>query len=154
MASNGMKAAGYEYMNLDACWQGKRDAQGRIEGNERFPDMKALADYVHSKGLKFGVYSSPGSITCAGDYLGSLGHEEQDAQTYAGWGVDYLKYDYCSFKGDAPAQTAAYRKMGEALKKTGRPIVFALCQYGIGPRLVVGSIGGRQSVAHNRGLEE
>jgi alpha-galactosidase len=131
MVSNGMKAAGYEYMNIDACWQGKRDAQGRIHGNERFPDMKALADYIHSKGLKFGLYSSPGPTTCAGDWPGSLGHEEQDAQTYADWGVDYLKYDYCSFKGDVAAEIAAYKKMGDALKKTGRPIVFALCQYGM-----------------------
>lgn len=131
IVSSGMKAAGYEYVNLDACWQGTRDAQGRIRGNERFPDMKALADYIHSKGLKFGIYSSPGPTTCAGDWAGSLGHEEQDAQTYAEWGVDYLKYDYCSFKGDDQAQIAAYRKMGDALKKSGRPIVFALCQYGM-----------------------
>jgi alpha-galactosidase len=131
MVSNGMKAAGYEYVNLDACWQGQRDAQGRIQGNERFPDMKALADYIHSKGLKFGIYSSPGPKTCAGDWPGSLGHEEQDAQTYAEWGVDYLKYDHCGLKGDAQAQIAAYRKMGDALRKSGRPIIFALCQYGM-----------------------
>jgi alpha-galactosidase len=92
--------------------------------------MKALSDYVHSKGLKIGIYSSPGPKTCAG-YEGSLGHEEQDAKTYAQWGFDYLKYDYCSFKGDVPAQIAAYRKMHEALVKSGRPIVFSLCQYGM-----------------------
>jgi len=130
MASSGMKAAGYTYINIDDCWQGKRDAQGRIQPNEKFPNMKALADYVHSKGLKLGIYSSPGPKTCAG-YEGSLGHEQQDAQTYAEWGVDYLKYDYCSFRGDLEAQKAAYKKMHNALEKTGRPIVLSLCQYGM-----------------------
>jgi alpha-galactosidase len=130
MVSRGMKAAGYVYVNIDDCWQGKRDEKGFIHPNERFPDMKALADYVHSKGLKLGIYSSPGPKTCA-DYEGSFGHEEQDAQTYAEWGMDYLKYDYCSFKGDVPAQIAAYKKMHDALAKTGRPIVFSLCQYGM-----------------------
>jgi alpha-galactosidase len=126
MASDGMKEAGYRYINVDDCWQGQRDAQGVIHPNERFPDMKALADYIHSKGLKFGIYSSPGPKTCAG-YEGSFGHEEQDAETYAKWGVDYLKYDWCTAKGD---EQAAYTKMHEALLKTGRPIVFSLCQYG------------------------
>jgi alpha-galactosidase len=130
IASSGMKAAGYVYVNIDDCWQGKRDDKGFIKPNERFPDMKALGDYVHSQGLKLGIYSSPGPKTCAG-YEGSFGHEEQDAQTYADWGVDYLKYDYCSFKGDVPAQIAAYKKMHDALAKTGRPIVFSLCQYGM-----------------------
>jgi alpha-galactosidase len=125
-----MKAAGYEYVNIDDCWQGRRDEKGFINPNERFPDMKALADYVHSKGLKLGIYSSPGPLTCA-EYEGSLGHEAADAQTYAQWGIDYLKYDYCSFKGDVPAQIAAYKKMHDALEKTGRPIVFSLCQYGM-----------------------
>ena len=130
IVSNGMKAVGYTYVNIDDCWQGKRDEKGSIYSNEKFPDMKALADYVHGKGLKIGLYSSPGPRTCAG-YEGSLGHEEQDAQTYAHWGFDYLKYDYCSFKGDVPAQIAAYQKMHEALVKAGRPIVFSLCQYGM-----------------------
>jgi alpha-galactosidase len=127
---SGMKAAGYEYINIDDCWQGQRDSQGVIHGNGGFPDMKALADFIHSKGLKFGVYSSPGPKTCAG-YEGSFGHEQQDAETYAAWGVDFLKYDYCSFRGDVPAQIAAYEKMHEELEKTGRPIVFSLCQYGM-----------------------
>ena len=127
MVSSGMRAAGYVYINIDDCWQGERDAQGFIHPNNNFPDMKALAHYVHSKGLKFGIYSSPGPKTCAG-YAGSYGHEEQDAQTYAAWGVDYLKYDWCSAKGD---QIAAYTKMREALRRTGRPIVYSLCQYGI-----------------------
>ena len=82
LVSTGMKAAGYTYISIDDCWQGTRDAQGNIQPNSRFPDMKALADYVHSKGLKFGIYSSPGPKTCAG-YEGSYGHEEQDARTYA-----------------------------------------------------------------------
>ena len=132
MATNGMKDAGYSYINIDDCWQGQRDAAGNIQGNERFPDMKALADYVHSKGLKIGIYSSPGPKTCAG-YEGSYQHEEQDARTYAAWGFDYLKYDWCSAdkvykNSDMPA---VYKKMGDALKATGRPIVFSLCQYGV-----------------------
>ncbi len=127
MVASGMKAAGYVYVNIDDCWQGSRDAQGFIRPNERFPDMKALADYVHSKGLKLGIYSSPGPKTCAG-YEGSFGHEEQAAQTYAAWGIDYLKYDWCSAQGD---EIAAYTKMHDALRRTGRPIVYSLCQYGM-----------------------
>jgi len=130
LVSTGMKSAGYIYVNIDDCWQGKRDERGVIHPNEKFPDMKGLSDYVHAKGLKLGIYSSPGPKTCAG-FEGSLGHEELDAQTYAGWGIDYLKYDYCSFHGDVPAQIAAYKKMHEALEKTGRSIVFSLCQYGM-----------------------
>src|SRR5215813_7522855 len=94
MASNGMKEAGYLYINIDDTWEGERDAQGNIQTNKKFPDMKALADYVHKKGLKLGIYSSPGLNTCAG-YEGSYGHEAQDAQTFARWGIDYLKYDWC-----------------------------------------------------------
>ncbi len=131
-ASNGMKAAGYTYINIDDCWQGKRDSQGNIHANQRFGDMKALADYVHSKGLKIGIYSSPGPKTCAG-YEGSYGHEEQDAKQYAAWGFDYLKYDWCSAsKVYKPSQMPeVYKKMHDALAKTGRPIVFSLCQYGL-----------------------
>ena len=94
--------------------------------------MKALADYVHGKGLKLGIYSSPGPKTCAG-FEGSYQHEEQDAKTWAAWGIDYLKYDWCSAeKVYQPSQMqAAYKKMGDALKATGRPIVFSLCQYGL-----------------------
>jgi alpha-galactosidase len=97
MVSSGMKDAGYIYVNIDDTWQGERDAQGNIHANSKFPDMKALADYVHSKGLKIGIYSGPGEQTCA-KYAGSLGHEAQDAKTYADWGFDYLKYDLCSFR--------------------------------------------------------
>ncbi|HEY0263033.1 MAG TPA: glycoside hydrolase family 27 protein [Granulicella sp.] len=148
LVATGMRDAGYVYVNIDDTWQGQRDAQGVLQTNERFPDMKALADYVHSKGLKFGIYSSPGDQTCA-HYAGSLGHEEQDAKLYASWGVDFLKYDLCSFNkvllqaaaGQSNAYEAAqikkrvmidaYKKMGEALKATGRPIVYSLCQYGV-----------------------
>ncbi len=145
LVSTGMRDAGYVYVNLDDTWQGTRDAQGILHPNERFPDMKALAAYVHAKGLKFGIYSSPGAKTCGG-YEGSLGHEEQDARMYAGWGVDFLKYDLCSFQDDMrKAKTehpgdprlefqmmqAAYKKMGDALQATGRPILYSLCQYGL-----------------------
>jgi alpha-galactosidase len=132
MASNGMKAAGYTYINIDDCWEGARDAQGNIQSNDKFPDMKALADYVHSKGLKIGIYSSPGPRTCA-KFEGSYQHEEQDARTWAAWGIDYLKYDWCSAREvyQQSEMPAVYKKMGDALKKAGRPIVYSLCQYGL-----------------------
>ena len=132
MASNGMRDAGYIYVNIDDTWQGDRDARGDIQPNRKFPDMKALADYVHSKGLKLGLYSSPGPKTCEG-YEGSYGHEEQDARTYAAWGIDYLKYDWCSaftIYKDSEMQ-AVYQKMGDALLATRRDIVYSLCQYGL-----------------------
>jgi alpha-galactosidase len=131
MVASGMKDAGYLYINIDDSWEGKRDDKGFIHANEKFRDMKALADYVHSKGLKLGIYSSPGAKTCAG-FGGSLGHEDQDAQTYAAWGIDYLKYDWCQPSGTIEEMNAAYSKMHAALKKTGRPVVFSLCQYGWG----------------------
>jgi alpha-galactosidase len=145
LVSSGMRDAGYVYVNVDDTWQGQRDTQGVLHPNERFPDMKALGDYIHSKGLKFGIYSSPGAKTCGG-YAGSLGHEAQDAKMYADWGVDFLKYDLCSFQDDMNKAKAehpddpnatkslmisAYRKMGDALKATGKPIVYSLCQYGV-----------------------
>jgi alpha-galactosidase len=139
MVSSGMRDAGYVYINIDDTWQADRDAAGVIRANTRFPNMKALADYVHSKGLKLGIYSSPGPKTCA-EFAGSYGHEEQDAQTYAAWGMDYLKYDLCSFGKIMEAAGSpeaahklmldAYTKMYKALLKTGRPIVYSLCQYG------------------------
>jgi len=131
MASNGMKGAGYVYVNIDDTWEGERDSAGVIHSNKKFPDMKALADYVHSKGLKLGIYSSPGPNTCAG-YEGSYGHEQQDAKTWAAWGIDYVKYDWCSARNlytDEEMQ-AVYQKMGDALHAAGRPIVYSLCQYG------------------------
>jgi alpha-galactosidase len=132
MVSSGMRDAGYIYVNIDDTWEGTRNAAGEIQPNEKFPDMKALADYVHSKGLKLGIYSSPGPKTCAG-YEGSYRHEEQDAKTYAKWGIDYLKYDWCSAREVySPDQMqAAYRKMGDALQHSGRRIVYSLCQYGL-----------------------
>jgi alpha-galactosidase len=145
MVSTGMRDAGYIYVNVDDTWQGTRDANGELHPNSRFPDMKALGDYIHSKGLKFGIYSSPGPKTCGG-YEGSLGHEVQDAQMYARWGVDFLKYDLCSMQDPMRELTAknngntdaafkmmidAFRKMGDALKSTNRPILYSLCQYGI-----------------------
>ena len=142
LVATGMKDAGYVFVNIDDTWEGERDANGVLHTNAKFPDMKALVDYVHSKGLKIGIYSSPGPRTCGG-YEGSLGHEEQDAKMYAEWGIDYLKYDLCSFNeevmlkqapGDSAGQLrlmiAAYSKMDKALKSTGRPIVYSLCQYG------------------------
>ena len=107
MVRSGLAAHGFQYVNIDDCWEGKRDAEGEIQGNERFPDMKALADYVHGKGLKLGIYSSPGPKTCAG-FAGSWQHEQQDADTYAKWGVDYLKYDWCSY-GNSLSATPTWR---------------------------------------------
>jgi alpha-galactosidase len=131
MVASGMKDAGYQYINIDDGWQGKRDEKGVLQANPNFPDMKALADYVHSKGLKLGIYSSPGPLTCA-RYEGSYGREDLDAKTWAAWGIDYLKYDWCSagrvWKDED--MVPVYQRMGDALLKTGRPIVFSLCQYG------------------------
>ena len=132
MARNGMRDAGYVYVNIDDTWEGERDAHGNIQSNEKFPDMKALADYVHSKGLKLGIYSSPGPNTCEG-YEGSYGHELQDARTYAAWGIDYLKYDWCgafTMYKDSEMQ-AVYQEMGDALLASCRDIVYSLCQYGL-----------------------
>jgi alpha-galactosidase len=138
MVSTGMRDAGYTYINIDDTWQGERDSSGVIHANNRFPDMKALADFVHSKGLKIGIYSSPGPKTCA-KYEGSYGHEQQDAQTYASWGMDFLKYDLCGLrelmKAESPEaahkmMVDSYIKMRDALRSTGRPIVYSLCQYG------------------------
>jgi alpha-galactosidase len=131
LVTTGMRDAGYIYVNIDDTWEGERDAKGNIQSNSKFPDMKALADYVHSKGLKLGIYSSPGPNTCAG-YEGTYGHEEQDARIFAAWGIDYLKYDWCGARNlytDDEMQ-AVYQKMGDALLASGRPIVYSLCQYG------------------------
>lgn len=133
LVSSGMKDAGYIYVNIDDSWEGGRDGDGNITTNKKFPDMKALADYVHSKGLKIGIYSSPGPKTCGG-WEGSFGHEEQDAKMYANWGIDYLKYDWCS--AGAIYKTSdlrpVYQKMGDALQAAGHPIVYSLCEYGDG----------------------
>ncbi len=131
MVTTGMRDAGYVYVNIDDTWEGTRDAKGNIQSNEKFPDMKALAEYVHSKGLKIGIYSSPGRKTCE-EFEGTYGHEEQDARTYAAWGIDYLKYDWCSASAvyHREEMAPAYQKMALALRATGRPIVLSLCQYG------------------------
>ena len=130
MVSSGMRDAGYVYVNIDDTWEGQRDARGNIQSNSKFPDMKALADYIHSLGLKFGIYTGPGHLTCGG-YVASYGHEEQDARTFAAWGVDYLKYDYCSINAIYDHQTpemsqAIAQKMGDALLAAGRPVVYSL----------------------------
>jgi len=130
MVSSGMKDAGYRYVNIDDCWEApERDANGNLTTDaQRFPSgMKALADYVHSKGLKIGIYSSAGTGTCQ-RRPASLDHEVADARTFAAWGIDYLKYDNCNNQ-NRPA-LERYKAMGDALKATGRPIVYSLCEWG------------------------
>ncbi|MEU6236364.1 NPCBM/NEW2 domain-containing protein [Kitasatospora sp. NPDC047058] len=142
--SKGLKAAGYRYVNLDDCWAlPERNAAGDLVPDPvRFPHgIKALADYVHGKGLKFGIYSSAGSKTCdVKGFPGGLGHERQDADLWASWGVDYLKYDNCNSQGlDAKAR---YQAMGDALKATGRPILYSICEWGsTGPWNWAGPVG-------------
>jgi alpha-galactosidase len=142
MASNGMKDVGYQYVIIDDCWQTRRDAQGNIVVDaEKFPSgIKALADYIHSKGLKFGIYTDAGTMTCA-KRPGSIGHEYQDARQYANWGVDYLKEDWCN---TLPGQNSesSYTLMRDALAASGRPIVFSICEWGsTKPWLWAGPIG-------------
>jgi alpha-galactosidase len=146
MISSGMADAGYEYVNIDDCWMLKktdsikmeqlRDGNGNVITNKNFPDMKGLTDYIHSKGLKAGIYSSPGPLTCAG-FTGSYQHEEQDARQYAEWGFDFLKYDWCSYRIVAGKDTSLliyqkpFRIMGDILKTLDRDIIYNLCQYGM-----------------------
>ena len=137
MVRSGLAAQGYTYVNIDDAWEGPRDANGEITTNEKFPDMKGLADYVHSLGLKIGIYSSPGPRTCQQRFAGSYQHEEQDARAYAKWGFDYLKYDWCSYSEIAPSPTLddrqkPYRIMRDWLDKLDRDVVYSLCQYGAG----------------------
>ena len=131
MEETGMKDAGYEYIIIDDIWQGGRDNRNNIIPDpEKFPNgIKALADYIHSKGLKLGIYSTAAQLTCAG-YTASYGFEEQDAKTFAEWGIDYLKYDYCNAPGDMQTAIERYKTMSDALKSTERPIVFAICEWG------------------------
>ncbi len=124
MVSSGMSDAGYQYVNIDDCWADHRDSSGTIVPGSNFPNMKSLADYVHGKGLKLGIYSDRGTMTCGGR-PGSHGYETQDANTYATWGMDYLKYDNCY--SNATTIQADYTAMANALKATGRPIVFSIC---------------------------
>ena len=148
MVSSGMINHGYQYVNIDDCWAVKpgasdptlggepRDAQGKINANQRFPDMKGLTDYIHSKGLKAGIYTSPGPLTCAG-HVGAYQHEELDAQRFAEWGYDFLKYDWCSYgkiapKPDLAAMQKPYRLIGGILRQQNRDLVLNLCQYGMG----------------------
>jgi len=146
MIKSGMADVGYQYVNIDDCWMLKkydslrmdqlRDMQGNPVPNKNFPDMKGLTDYIHERGLKAGIYSSPGPLTCAG-FLGSYQHEEKDAKQYAEWGFDFLKYDWCSYKkiaGDDPDLETSihpFRLMGDFLKSQDRDIVYNLCQYGM-----------------------
>jgi alpha-galactosidase len=129
MVSSGMRDAGYQYVVIDDCWQGPRDPGGVITADAlKFPSgIKALADYVHSRGLKFGIYSDAGRLTCGGRPA-SQGHEYQDALAYARWGVDYLKYDWCN-TGERNAREA-YAVMADALRSSGRDIVFSMCEWG------------------------
>ena len=129
MVSSGMKDAGYEYVVIDDCWQVARDENGEIVADkDRFPHgIKYLADYIHSKGLKFGIYSCAGTLTCAGRPAGR-GHEYQDALTYARWGVDYLKYDWCNTGTQEPK--SSYTTMRDGLFAAHRPIVFSICEWG------------------------
>lgn len=149
MVSSGMADVGYQYVNIDDCWMNAsknrdplrvgplRDDRGNIVPNKHFPDMKALSDYIHSKGLKAGLYTSPGPLTCAG-FAGSYEHEAQDARQFAEWGFDFLKYDWCSYdgvvKGDHSLESLKrpYQLMGDLLRQQNRDIVFNLCQYGMG----------------------
>jgi alpha-galactosidase len=130
MVSSGLKAAGYQYVNIDDCWQVSRDAQGNIVADPtRFPGgIKALADYVHGKGLKLGVYTDAGRLTCQ-KRPGSFDHEFQDAKTYASWGVDYVKVDWCYSEGLDPE--VQYAKFRDALAQAGRPIVLSICNWGV-----------------------
>ena len=133
---SGLANYGYRHINIDDAWEGDRSASGEIQTNAKFGDMKALSDEVHGMGLLLGIYSSPGPKTCAG-YTASYQHEQQDADTYAKWGIDYLKYDWCSYDTIAPNHSIPelkkpYILMGKALRSTGRDIVYSLCQYGMG----------------------
>ncbi len=159
MIESGMADFGYQYVNIDDCWMVKpddkdpmiggrpRDADGAINSNLHFPDMKALADYIHAKGLKAGLYTSPGPQTCQ-RYTGTYQHEQIDAEKFAEWDFDFLKYDWCSYgrvaDGEEPERfQKPYRKMGDILAKLDRDIVFNLCQYGMGKVWEwAGSVGG------------
>ena len=148
MVSSGMIDHGYQYVNIDDCWAIKpgstdpslsgpeRDAQGMVNANPRFPDMKALTAYIHSKGLKAGIYTSPGPLTCAG-HVGAWQHEEADARRFAEWGYDFLKYDWCSYGKIAtnrslPELQKPYQLIGQILRRQDRDLILNLCQYGMG----------------------
>ena len=160
MVRSGMIDHGYTYVNIDDCWAVKpgapeselggapRDAAGKVNPNSRFPDMKALADYIHARGLKAGIYTSPGPLTCGG-HVGTYQHEEQDVQRFVEWGYDFLKYDWCSYgtvvkHPDRAALQKPYKLIGDILKRQPRDIVLNLCQYGMGDVWEWGkSVGGQ-----------
>ncbi len=161
MVSSGLINHGYQYVNIDDCWAVKpgsddpilggapRDAQGKVNANGKFPDMKAMTDYIHSKGLKAGIYTSPGPTTCAG-HVGAFGHEELDVQRFAEWGFDFLKYDWCSYGGKAkdnslPELQKPYRLVGDLLRRQDRDMILNLCQYGMGNVWTWGKEVGGQS---------
>jgi alpha-galactosidase len=131
MVSTGMLKAGYSHLFIDDGWQGGRDNRNTIIANPmKFPSgIKALADYVHNKGLKLGIYSDAAPLTCAG-YTASLNFEDQDARTFASWGIDYLKYDYCGAPDDMEIAKTRYKKMADALRKSGRDIALGICEWG------------------------
>lgn len=131
MASNGMKDAGYQYLVIDDHWVAGRDKHNNLYADPaRFPHgMKYLADYVHGKGMKLGIYSDAAWLTCGG-VTGSYNFEETDARTFAAWGIDFLKYDYCNAPEDVATAFTRYSRMGDALKKCGRPIVYSICEWG------------------------
>jgi len=131
IVNSGMAAAGYEYIIIDDLWQGKRDTNGILQPDKsKFPNgMKALADYVHSKGLKLGIYSDAAERTCGGA-VASYGHEARDARVFAEWGIDYLKYDYCNAPAEKDSAVVRYKRMANAIRETGREMVFAICEWG------------------------
>jgi hypothetical protein len=136
MISSGLADHGWSYINIDDGWEAGRDATGEILANNKFPDMKGLCDSIHALGLKTGIYSSPGPLTC-GQFTGSYNHEMQDARTYARWGFDYLKYDWCSYDKVTKNYGRSELKkpfifMKKAIESTSRDIVYSLCQYGMG----------------------
>ena len=137
MVNSGLADHGWTYINIDDGWEAPaRTNNGELLANEKFPDMKSVGDYIHGYGLKLGIYSSPGPQTCGG-YLGSYQHELQDVRTWERWGVDYIKYDWCSYsriepKPDLAGMQKPYKLMREMLNKSNRDIVFSLCQYGMG----------------------
>ena len=132
LVSTGLRAAGYEYVNLDDCWaERSRDASGNLQADaRRFPHgIKAVADYVHARGLKLGIYTSAGTKTCSPiGFPGALGHERRDAAQFAAWGVDYLKYDNCHNRGEDAS--LRYTRMRDALRATGREILYSICEWG------------------------
>ncbi|MGI6224255.1 MAG: glycoside hydrolase family 27 protein [Prevotella sp.] len=146
MVTEGYSDAGYNYIFIDDIWQGGRDAHNNIIPDpQKFPSgMKALADYVHSKGLKLGIYSDAAQLTCAG-YTGSYGFEQQDARTFASWDIDYLKYDYCNAPAEMNAAKERYKTMADALSASGRDIILGVCEWGhLNPELWAHQAGGQQ----------